>query len=98
MVSFGRELEPVHLLRQERPAADTRVSAAMLGTLLLREPECLSSVMPTVVRYREEAYCTGKVFMTSWIRNIDWPAAGKSVALIALIFAVFWLMASFLGV
>ena len=51
-----------------------------------------------VARDIPEAYCTGKVVMTSWIRNIDWPDAGKSVALIALIFAVFWLMASLLGV
>ncbi len=35
--------------------------------------------------------------MPSWIRNIDWPDAGRSVALIALIYAVFWLMARLLG-
>ena len=48
-------------------------------------------------RSRWSAYCTREVFMPSWIRNIDWPDAGKSVALIALIYAVFWLMAHLLG-
>ena len=71
----------------------------MPGTSPLLEPPVLvTPVMPTVVRSRDEACCTREVFMTSWIRNIDWPDAGKSVALIALIFAVFWLMASLLGV
>ena len=35
--------------------------------------------------------------MPSWKRNIDWRDVGKSVALIALIYAFFWLMAALLG-
>lgn len=35
--------------------------------------------------------------MSSWIRNIDWPDTGMSIALIASIYAVLWLMLSLLG-
>ncbi len=35
--------------------------------------------------------------MSSWIRNIDWPETGMSVALIASIYSVLWLVVRLLG-
>lgn len=36
--------------------------------------------------------------MPTWMRNIDWPDTGISVAFVAVIFAVLWLIAGLLGV